>query len=70
MDKLLNITHQALWVNMRKAYYEANPLRIEQMLEVHNDIVEAILKRDTETAIHALEADFDNVLKQLYYQYD
>jgi GntR family transcriptional repressor for pyruvate dehydrogenase complex len=70
MDSLLDITHQPLWVNMRKAYYEANPYRIEQMLEVHNDIVQAILERDTEKAIQALEADFDNVLKQLYHQHD
>jgi len=70
MDKLLDITQKPLWVNMRKSYYEANPNRIQQMLEVHNGIVEAILKRDVEAAIRALEADFDNVLQQLYYQYD
>ena len=68
MDKLLDATQQPLWVSMRKSYYEEDPSRIEQMLEVHNDIVQAILARNTEKAIQALEADFDNVLKQLYQQ--
>lgn len=70
MDKLLEATQQPLWVTMRKSYYEEDPSRIEQMLEVHNDIVQAILERNTEKAIQALEADFDNVLKQLYQQND
>lgn len=70
MDKLLEATQQPLWVTMRKSYYEEDPSRIEQMLEVHNDIVQAILERNTEKAIQALEADFDNVVKQLYQQND
>jgi len=36
------------------------------MLEIHNDIVEAIQDRDSEKAMQALEADFDAVLEQLY----
>jgi GntR family transcriptional regulator, transcriptional repressor for pyruvate dehydrogenase complex len=66
MDKLLDAMQQPLWVNMRKAYYKEDPSRIDQMLEVHNDIVNAIIERDAEKAVHALEADFDHVLQQLY----
>lgn len=66
MDRLLNVTNQPLWKNMRRAYYEQDPARIEQMLEIHNDIVKAIQDRDAEKATKALEADFDAVLEQLY----
>jgi len=66
MDRLLDAMQQPLWVNMRKAYYRGDPSRIDQMIEVHNDIVNAIIERDVEKAVHALEADFDHVLKQLY----
>ena len=66
MDRLLNVTNQPLWKNMRRSYYEQDPARIEQMLEIHNDIVTAIQNRDSEKAIQALEADFDAVLEQLY----
>ena len=66
MDRLLNVTNQPLWKNMRRAYYEQDPAHIEQMLEIHNDIVKAIQNRDAEKATKALEADFDAVLEQLY----
>jgi len=66
MDRLLDAMQQPLWVNMRKAYYEANPNHIDEMLEVHDNIVKAIIDRDVEKAVQALEADFDHVLKQLY----
>jgi len=66
MDRLLNVTNQPLWKNMRRSYYEQDPARIEQMLEIHNDIVTAIQNRDSEKAIQAMEADFDAVLEQLY----
>lgn len=66
MDKLLDAMQQPLWVNMRKAYYQADPMRIDQMLEVHNNIVTAIIERDVDKAIFALDADFSNVFKQLY----
>jgi len=66
MDRLLKFTNQPLWQSMRRTYYEENPARIEQMLEIHNDIVNAILERNSEKAIVALEADFDSVLEQLY----
>ena len=70
MDKLLDAMNQPLWLNMRRFYYEADDSRIEEMLKVHDDIVAAILERNTEKAIQALEVDFDIVLKQLYYQND
>ena len=66
MDRLLDAMQQPLWVNMRKAYYRGDPSRIDQMIEVHNDIVKAIIERDVEKAVRALEADFDHVLEQLY----
>lgn len=66
MEKLLDATHQPLWVSMRRAYYEADPARIEQMLEIHNNIVKAIQERDSEKVILALEKDFEMVLEQLY----
>ena len=66
MDKLLNAMQQPLWVNMRKAYYEGDPSRINQMLEVHTEMVNAMAERDTERAIKAIEADFEQVLAQLY----
>jgi DNA-binding FadR family transcriptional regulator len=66
MDKLLDAMQQPLWVNMRKAYYKGDPSRIDQMLEVHNDIVNSIIERDAEKAVCAIEADFDHVLQQLY----
>ena len=70
MDKLLDAMNQPLWVNMRRVYYEGDDSRIDEMLKVHDDIVAAIMERDTERAIKALEADFDNVMKQLYNQSD
>lgn len=70
MDKLLDAMNQPLWLNMRRVYYEADDSRIEEMLKVHDNIVAAIIERDTEKAIKALESDFDNVMKQLYHQND
>lgn len=66
MDRLLNAMQQPLWVNMRKAYYQADPSRIEQMLDVHDNIVAAMIDRDVVKAVRALEADFDHVQEQLY----
>jgi DNA-binding GntR family transcriptional regulator len=66
MDKLLDAMQQPLWINMRKAYYQEDPSRIDQMLEVHDNIVKAIIERDVEKAVCAIEADFDHVLQQLY----
>jgi len=68
MEWLLGFTDQPLWQNMRRNYYEQDSKRINQMLQIHNDIVTAILQRNSEKAIVALEADFDAVLEQLYHR--
>jgi len=66
MDRLLSVTNQPLWRNMRCRYYEQNPKRIEPMMDVHKKIVAAFEERDAEKAIQALEEDLDTVLEQLY----
>jgi GntR family transcriptional repressor for pyruvate dehydrogenase complex len=66
IERLLDITVQPLWLNMRRLYYEKDPSRIEQMLAVHDRIVKAIQNRNSVEAILALEADFDVVIEQLY----
>lgn len=66
MDNLLDATQQPLWINIRRKFYEEESSRIEEVLEVHNKIVEAIEKRNTEKAIAALEQHFDMLIKQVY----
>jgi len=66
LDQLLNISGQPLWQNMRRLYYEQDPARIQQMSDIHDRLVNAIVQRDTVEAILALEADFDSVTEQLY----
>jgi GntR family transcriptional repressor for pyruvate dehydrogenase complex len=66
VDRLLNITAQPLWQNMRRLYYESDHSRIDQMLDIHDRIVRAIKQRNSHEAILALEADFDSVIEQLY----
>ncbi len=66
VDRLLNVTDQPLWQNMRRDYYESDPTRIGHMLAVHDRIVNAIQARDSREAILALEDDFNSVIKQLY----
>jgi len=66
VERLLDITVQPLWQNMRRLYYEKDPSRIEQMLNIHDRIVKAVQNRNSVEAILALEADFDIVIEQLY----
>lgn len=66
MERLLSVTNQPLWRNMRCNYYTENPTRIEEMMTVHNNIVRAFQERDSEKAIQMLEKDLDTVLEQLY----
>ncbi len=66
IDRLLDISTQPLWQNMRRIYYEKDPVRIEQMLDIHDRIVKAVQHRNSHEAILALEADFDTVLEQFY----
>lgn len=67
VERLLDITVQPLWQNMRRLYYEKDPSRIEQMLTIHDRIVTAVQNRNSVEAILALEADFDVVIEQLYH---
>ena len=67
VERLLDITVQPLWQNMRRLYYEKDPSRIEQMLNIHDRIVKAVQNRNSVEAILALEADFDVVIEQLYH---
>jgi len=41
MEKLLDMTIQPLWINMRRNYFLKDPSRIELMLDVHDRIVKA-----------------------------
>lgn len=66
MENILNATHQLLWVHMRRTYYEAGQERMEMMLQIHNEIVEAIRRRDADRAILALEEHFDILTNQVY----
>ena len=66
IERLLDITVQPLWQNRRRLYYEKDPSRIDQMLQIHDRIVKAIQDRNSVEAILALEADFDVVIEQLY----
>jgi len=66
VERLLDITAQPLWQNMRRRYYEGDPSRIIQMHDIHDRIVKAIQNRNSIEAIRALEADFDVVIEQLY----
>lgn len=65
-ERLLDITDQPLWQNMRKTYYEQSPPRINEMLTIHDRIVNAMRNRDDNEAILALEDDFNTVIEQLY----
>ena len=66
LAKVLKTIHQPLWRTMRIAYYNQDPGRIHEMLDVHERIVEAFLRRDTEGLTSALEAHFDLQIDQLY----
>lgn len=66
MEKLLDVNIQPLWVNMRLEYFRKDPSRIDQMLDIHDQIMKAILERNTEQAIRALETHFDLLIEQIY----
>jgi DNA-binding GntR family transcriptional regulator len=63
---MLDVMDQPLWLNMRRLYYEKDAARLDKMLEIHDNIVNAIQARDAEKVAQALKADIDNVIKQLY----
>jgi GntR family transcriptional repressor for pyruvate dehydrogenase complex len=70
MEKLLDLTIQPLWINMRREYFQNDPSRIELMLDIHDRIVKAITSRDTERTIRELEIHFDIQIEQVYNQND
>jgi GntR family transcriptional repressor for pyruvate dehydrogenase complex len=63
---ILDVMDQPLWLNMRRLYYEKNAERLDKMIEIHDNIVNAIQARDAEKVAQALKADIDNVIEQLY----
>jgi len=67
LDRLLDVMDQPLWQNMRRLYYEQDADNIAQMIEIHDNIVDAFQARDAEKVAQALEADFNNVIEQLYH---
>jgi GntR family transcriptional repressor for pyruvate dehydrogenase complex len=68
MEKLLDMTIQPLWVNMRRDYFLKDPSRIELMLEIHDRIMRAITDRDMDRAIRELEIHYDMQIEQIYGQ--
>jgi GntR family transcriptional repressor for pyruvate dehydrogenase complex len=68
MEKLLDMTSQPLWINMRREYFRKDPSRIELMLDIHDRIVKAIVARDTERTIRELEIHYDLQIAQIYDQ--
>lgn len=66
MDNILSATHQMLWVHMRTTYYRTSPERLQKMLDIHNEIVEAILERNPDRATLAMEEHFDVLINQVY----
>jgi GntR family transcriptional repressor for pyruvate dehydrogenase complex len=70
MEKLLDMTIQPLWINMRRDYFLKDPSRIELMLDIHDRIMRAIIDRDRERATRELEAHYDMQIEQIYGQSD
>ena len=66
MEKLLDAMNQSLWINMRQSFYEEHPDRIDRMVEIHNNIVTAMEKRDPDMITRALEEDFDTQFQRFY----
>jgi DNA-binding GntR family transcriptional regulator len=51
---------------MRRTYYAGDDRRIKEMLDVHDRIITALRRRDTEQAILAIEAHFDILIQRTY----
>jgi GntR family transcriptional repressor for pyruvate dehydrogenase complex len=68
MEKLLDMTVQPLWTNMRREYFRKDPNRIDLMLEIHDRILRAIVQRDAERATRELEIHYDVQIDQIYTQ--
>jgi len=65
-ENLLQATQQPLWLNMRRTYYIADDRRIKEMLDVHDRIITALMRRETEQAILAIEEHFDILIERTY----
>jgi GntR family transcriptional repressor for pyruvate dehydrogenase complex len=65
-EGLLKMTHQSLWVHMREQFYQQDISRLEPMIKLHDDIVKAIEKRDSEKAIALIEKHYDVQIEQHY----
>ncbi len=70
MEKLLDMTIQPLWINMRREYFLKDPSRIELMLDIHDRIMRAINDRDKDRATRELEIHYDLQIEQIYGQGD
>jgi GntR family transcriptional repressor for pyruvate dehydrogenase complex len=69
-ENLMQATQQPLWLSMRRTYYAGDPNRLKEMLDVHDRIVKAIQKRQTELAIEAIEEHFDILIRRTYHLTD
>ena len=69
-EKLLDMTIQPLWINMRRDYFLKDPSRIELMLDIHDRIMQAIIDRDIDRATRELEIHYDMQIEQIYGQND
>jgi DNA-binding FadR family transcriptional regulator len=70
MEKLLDMTIQPLWINMRRDYFLKDSSRMDLMLHIHDRITRAIVGRDKERAIRELETHYDLQIEQIYGQND
>jgi GntR family transcriptional repressor for pyruvate dehydrogenase complex len=68
MEKLLDMTVQPLWTNMRREYFNKDPKRIDLMLQIHDRILKAIVQRDADRATRELEIHYDIQIEQIYEQ--
>ena len=68
MEKLLNMTVQPLWINMRREYFSKDIKRIDLMLDIHSRILAAIIDRDPDRAARELEIHYDIQIEQIYEQ--
>lgn len=70
MEKLLDMTIQPLWINMRREYFRKDLSRIELMLDIHDRIMKAIIARDAKKVVRELERHYDLQIEQIYNQND
>lgn len=69
-EKLLDMVIQPLWMTMRRDYFLTDNSRIEQMLDIHERILEALCARDADRAIREIEYHYEMQIDQIYNQND